>query len=141
MQSTNNDPVTNASDGGKTYQASSPIKLTPSDVSWGYSLGKNASFSRQGVNGRTLVLCMVPKGQSLGGSSMPNISAWPNDAAVCSLSQVLVTGSIPQQYFLSKMACAGILRRAAKRGKTLPAQLDRALRAVAIGTEITPTRQ
>ncbi len=62
---------------------------------------------------------------------MPNISDWPNDAVVCSLSQVLVRGSIPPQYFLSSMACAGILRRSEARGKTLPEPLERALRAVA----------
>jgi hypothetical protein len=76
-------------------------------------------------------VCMVPKEQSRGGSLMPNISAWPNDALVCSLSQVLERGSIPQRYFLSSTACAGILRRAAKRGKKLPEQLARALQAVA----------
>jgi hypothetical protein len=62
---------------------------------------------------------------------MPNISAWPNDAAVCSLSQVLETGSIPQRFFLSAKACAGILRRAEKRGKELPMPLRIALTAVA----------
>ena len=66
---------------------------------------------------------------------MPNISEWPNDAAVCSLSQVLERGSIPQRYFLSSTACAGILRRAEKRGKELPEALDRALRSVVGGTE------
>jgi site-specific DNA-cytosine methylase len=35
------------------------------------------------------------------------------------------------KYYLSAKACSGILRRAAKRGKELPAQLARALRAVA----------
>jgi hypothetical protein len=73
------------------------------------------------------VLCMAPKEQSRGGFLMPNISAWPNDAAVCSLSQVLETGSIPQRFFLSTRACAGILRRAEKRGKALPEALRQAL--------------
>jgi hypothetical protein len=73
---------------------------------------------------------MDPKEQSRGGPSTPNISEWPNDAAVCSLSQVLETGSIPQRYFLSSTACAGILRRAEKRGKKLPALLEHALQAV-----------
>lgn len=59
------------------------------------------------------------------------MSDWPNDAAVCSLSQVLVRGLIPPEYFLSSKACAGILRRAEKRGKTLPEPLMRALTAVA----------
>ena len=58
---------------------------------------------------------------------MPNISEWPNDAAVCLLSQVLETGLIPQKYFLSPKACAGILRRAEKRGKALPTLLHQAL--------------
>ena len=67
---------------------------------------------------------------------MPNISAWPNDAAVCSLSQVLEKGSIPQRYFLSSTACAGILRRAEKRGKELPEALHAALRSVAEKAEV-----
>jgi hypothetical protein len=74
---------------------------------------------------------MDPKEQSRGGSWTPNISAWPNDAAVCSLSQVLEKDSIPPRYFLSEKACAGILRRAEARGKTLPEQLLSALRSSA----------
>lgn len=38
-------------------------------------------------------------------------------------------GSNLQKYFLSARACAGILRRAATRGKTLPPALDAALKA------------
>ena len=87
--------------------------------------------SRQGADGQTLVLLMAPKEQSRGESSTPNISEWPNDAAVCSLSQVLEQISIPQRFFLSSKACAGILRRAEKRGKQLPPQLQAALTAVA----------
>ena len=117
--------------GGKTYQASSVPKTMPSAALLERLPAKIVSSSRQGVNGQTLVLFMDPKGQSRGGSQMPNISEWPNDAAVCSLSQVLEKGSIPQKYFLSSMACAGILRRAEKRGKKLPEQLARALLAVA----------
>jgi hypothetical protein len=63
----------------------------------------------------------------LGASWMPNISGCPNGAVVCSLSQVLETGEIPQRYFLSARACAGILRRAEKRGKELPPALRTAL--------------
>ena len=51
--------------------------------------------------------------------------------AVCSLSDILETGDVPQRYYLTARACAGILRRAEKRGKTLPPQLARALQAVA----------
>jgi hypothetical protein len=58
---------------------------------------------------------------------MPNISEWPNDAVVCSLSDVLEAGPIPEKYFLSPRACAGMLRRAEQRGKTLPPTLRAAL--------------
>lgn len=56
---------------------------------------------------------------------------WPNAAVVCSLSDVLETGELPQRFFLSATACRGILRRAEKRGKELPPQLRDALTAVA----------
>ena len=49
---------------------------------------------------------------------------------VCSLSDILVeTGDIPPRYYLSPDACRGILRRAASRGKDLPARLAAALKA------------
>jgi hypothetical protein len=60
-----------------------------------------------------------------------SISEWPSDAVVCSLSDILETGDVPPQYFLSERACAGILRRAEKRGKKLPRALQEALEAVA----------
>lgn len=56
-----------------------------------------------------------------------------NDAGVCSLSDILETGAVPQRYFLSARACAGILRRAEKRGRDLPVALSRALAQVAAG--------
>jgi C-5 cytosine-specific DNA methylase len=74
---------------------------------------------------------MDPIGEQRGESWMPNTSAWPNDASVCSLSQILEIGRIPPKYFLSGKACAGILRQAEKRGKELPEQLLLALQAVA----------
>ena len=54
-----------------------------------------------------------------------------SDAGVCSLSEILETGPIDHRYFLSAKACAGILRRAEKRGKVLPEPLALALKAVA----------
>jgi hypothetical protein len=56
------------------------------------------------------------------------------DDGVCSLSDILETGDVPQRFYLSPKACAGILRRAAKRDKELPAQLQRALEQVAKST-------
>ncbi|WP_440588419.1 hypothetical protein [Bordetella genomosp. 11] len=43
--------------------------------------------------------------------------------------------SIPPKYFLSAQACSGILLRAARRGKKLPALLDLALKQQAAGTQ------
>ena len=56
---------------------------------------------------------------------------FPSDDGVCSLSDILETGGVPQRYFLSAKACRGILRRAAKRGKELPTALRSALTSVA----------
>jgi hypothetical protein len=58
------------------------------------------------------------------------------DEGVCSLSDILETGDVPRQYYLSAKACRGILRRADKRGKELPPLLARALQAVA---DLAPT--
>jgi hypothetical protein len=65
------------------------------------------------------------------GFSTLNISECHKDAGVCSLSDILETGDLPQRYFLSAKACSGILRRAGKRGKDLPPPLAHALKAVA----------
>jgi hypothetical protein len=54
----------------------------------------------------------------------------PSDAAECSLSDIL-EDEVPPRFFLSQKACAGILRRAQKRGKRLPEPLAAALAAVA----------
>ena len=54
-----------------------------------------------------------------------------NGEGECLLSDVLETGALPQRFFLSATACQGILRRAEKRGKELPPQLQDALTVVA----------
>jgi len=59
-------------------------------------------------------------------------SDWPSDAAACSLSDIILkTGDVPPRFYLSAKACQGILRRAEKRGKELPAPLAHALKAAA----------
>jgi hypothetical protein len=63
---------------------------------------------------------------------------FPNDDVVCSLSDILEIGAVPQQYYLSRKACIGILRRAERRGKQLPPLLAHALRQAA-GMEPTST--
>ena len=56
-----------------------------------------------------------------------------SDDGVCSLSDILETGAVPQRYYLSARACAGILRRAERRGRDLPPTLSRALAQAAAG--------
>src|SRR5215471_306702 len=58
-------------------------------------------------------------------------SEYPSVAAVSSLSAVLESQPVPRRYWLSAKAAAGILRRAAKRGKELPPRLLTALRNLA----------
>ena len=68
------------------------------------------------------------------GSWTLNTSEFPNAVVESSLSQVLEVGTLPPRFFLSPKACAGILRRAERRGKKLPPMLEQALRqAVAAG--------
>lgn len=122
---------------GKTYPESCLQRIMPSGVSLADLAASMGNFSLQEPKerdesaGQALVVCLDPKGQSHGASSMPNISEFPNAADVCSLWHVLETGPIPSRYFLSSTACAGILRRAEKRKKALPAPLRDALLAVA----------
>jgi hypothetical protein len=62
----------------------------------------------------------------------------PNGVEECSSSLALILEQqVDGKYFLSPKACAGILRRAEKRGKTLPEPLEVALRVVAHGPTLT----
>lgn len=56
---------------------------------------------------------------------------WHRDAGASFLSDILETRDVPQRYFLSAKACAGILRRAEGRGKDLPEPLKSTLEEVA----------
>jgi hypothetical protein len=59
-----------------------------------------------------------------------NTSEFHSGAVACSLSDILETGDVPRRFYLSATACRGILRRAEKRGKDLPAALQTALASV-----------
>ena len=92
-------------------------------------------------SGHALVECWEEDGEWRGASSTHSFSASPSVAAACgslpclvNLSEVLETGQIPQRFFLSARACAGILRRAERRGKALPEALRAALEVVAADT-------
>jgi hypothetical protein len=64
---------------------------------------------------------------SVGGFSTLNTSEYPSGAVEFSLSDVLEM-TVSERYALSARAAKGILRRAAVRGRTLPPELDKALR-------------
>jgi hypothetical protein len=59
-----------------------------------------------------------------------SIAEYHSGAVASSLLDILEIGDVPQRYFLSATACKGILRRAEKRGKALPAHLQAALENV-----------
>lgn len=75
----------------------------------------------------TRSLCEYPNGTVTETSSDGSVRSH-SAAGVSFLSDILET-CVPQRYCLSPKACAGILRRAEKRGKPLPPMLDAALKA------------
>ena len=66
-----------------------------------------------------------------------NGSEFPKEGKESLLSDILETGILPQRFYLSQKACAGILRRAKKRGKELPELLKIALESVALEDQNT----
>ena len=119
------------SSSGRTCREYSQRTTMLSAASW-RDLSAHLPPSFRPSDGAARAWLMDPSDQSPTASWMPNISAWPNGASVCSLSQVLETKPIPPKYFLSGKACAGILRRAERRGKVLPTTLRLALEQVAV---------
>jgi hypothetical protein len=59
----------------------------------------------------------------------------PNVVVESSLSAVLETSAVPQRYWVSAKAAAGILRRSIKRKKVLPRKLEQALMGLASALE------
>ncbi len=56
-----------------------------------------------------------------------NVEEWPNDASVKNLAEILQPMSeVDDRFILSPKACAGILRRAEKRGVKLPQKFKEA---------------
>jgi hypothetical protein len=107
------------------------------DCAPGGSFGRMSPASCRPLEDGTL----VPLSEGWGNSGMGgptealtlNTSTWPSDASVSSLSDILETGDVPEKYYLSRRACRGILRRAEKRGRELPAALLAELRRVVDG--------
>jgi hypothetical protein len=99
--------------------------FSPDSPEWTFPFRKAAG--RTAASWSVLPVTTVSPGACLT-RSMPE---YHSAAVASSLSDILETGDVPQRYYLSAKACAGILRRAAKRGKTLPTMLLRALQQVA----------
>lgn len=59
----------------------------------------------------------------------PNFGESPNVERESTLLQIL-EANVPEKYYLSRKACEGILKRAGRRGKVLPAMLQEALEEV-----------
>lgn len=79
------------------------------------------------ANGKPKASVSDPNVPSLGLCWTRSGSAWRKGAVACSLSAILEIGPVPTKYYLSPKACAGILRRAEKRGRSLPPSLHQAL--------------
>lgn len=62
-----------------------------------------------------------------------DVVEWREPRVTASLADVLVRGEVPARYYLSARACEGILRRAERRGRELPAALMAALEGTAGG--------
>ena len=71
-------------------------------------------------------------GALLGEFTMHSFGESPKEENGSRLSQIL-EDSAPRKYYLSATACAGILRRAEKRGKDLPKELKAALEKQSLG--------
>ena len=117
---------------GKMSPASSQTRETPLGASWAeLSEQWMPSHVLPGEHGPVKVWLRGHGHGRHGPLSTANGSAWRSGASACSLSSILEARSIPQRFYLSQTACAGILRRAENRGKSLPPALLAALEAVA----------
>ena len=83
-----------------------------------------------GQNPGAITLRMVD-GQLLGEFTTRSFGESPSEENASRLSQILEDCPLPK-YSLSAKACDGILRRAEKRGKELPAELKAALEAQSV---------
>ena len=85
----------------------------------------------QKENGAQAAVSWEEGGALLGEFATHSFGECPSVAVVSRLSQILEEAPHPK-YFLSAKACAGILRRAEKRGRKLPQQLESVLQYQAL---------
>ena len=132
MQSSLLDLMESSPSFGKTSPAYCPTEAMRSAASWADLSAQWMPYHHQQTEAGPVKVWCRGQGHGLRGPFLtPNGSEWRSGAVACSLSSILETASIPQRYYLSPTACAGVLRRAEKRGKDLPPQLQEALVAVA----------
>ena len=129
-----------AGSSGKTCPAHSAPTAAETLLSW-LVRWQDASSLSPAMGGERKAWRAVPTASSNGACWTRNGSEWRSGAVACSLSSILETGPIDPRYYLSPTACAGILRRAEKRGKELPLALLQALRQVADGASVQTKRQ
>src|SRR5690554_5508163 len=115
---------------GKTSPARSAQTRGEILLSWLARWQDASSLSPQTAGDRKAWRWVTPD-SSNGPCLTRNGSEWRSSGVACSLSSILETGPIDPRYYLSAKACAGILRRAEKRGKELPEPLREAWRSVA----------
>lgn len=107
-------------------------------------------FVKSGGASTILYLCLQTGGGNPLGASWETVGAlpgvymtlntgeFPSEGRESTLSQIL-QANVPEKYYLSPKACAGILRRAEKRGKELPPMLKEALEEVISLSDATST--
>ena len=115
---------------GRTYQEPSAATGAEILLSWLAQWQDAGSMSPQMAGARKAWRWVTP-GLSSGACLTRNGSEWRSGAVACSLSSTLETGPVDHRFYLSPKACAGILRRAERRGKALPTMLHHALVQVA----------
>lgn len=127
---------------GPVYPASAAVSGLSSDGSCP-SCGHGGSSLRMFPDSFPADPLQAPTSVSYSGGWSTSGMAWPGGlwtragserpsvVVASSLSDVLETRSVPRRYWLSARAAAGILRRAEKRGKTLPRRLMTALEGLA----------
>lgn len=102
---------------GKTSRPSSPLSWRPKFQFLPLAGGQPQEWSE------------AERAPSLGASWMLNIGESPSEERESSLSAILEPAdSVGQKYYLTPLACEGILRRAQRAGKELPPKLAKALR-------------
>ena len=92
---------------GKTSQACSTQKTTPSGVSWLNLLEQTLPFRPAQIDGRVQVWLPDQNAKQRGAYSPLNISECPNDAVASSLSQVLWGGIDPAKVLFERQGLPG----------------------------------